>query len=151
MQDLFSRTYIRDVLERHQVKNDAENYILISAFYEYCSTIKLSKKDWCELISVIPTSLSGELMKRTLEDLSTLLKRRQSDLNTDILSYILAQLGNVNSNDSDSLAERISQLYFAFSEDESELIDILLKMMPRNVHIFNLMKIRYRKELRKIM
>ena len=31
------------------------------------------------------------------------------------------------------------------------LIDILLKMMPRNVHIFNLMKIRYRKELRNLM
>ena len=127
VQKTFFSASIKYLRNKDDSKNDAENYILISAFYEYCSTIKLSKKDWCELISVIPTSLSGELMKRTLEDLSTLLKRRQSDLNTDILSYILAQLGNVNSNDSDSLAERISQLYFTICKNESELIGILLK------------------------
>ena len=111
-------------------KNAVKNYyMLTSVLYEYCSTIKLSieDEDWRMLISVIPISLSGELMKRMLEDLSTLLKRRQPDLNADILSCILAKLGNINSDDSDSLAERISQLYFAFSEDESELIDILLK------------------------
>ena len=127
VQKTFFSASIKYFRNQVNLKNGAKNYyMLISSFYEYCSTIQLSDNNWRELISVIPTTLSGELMKRTLEDLSTLLKRRQSDLNTDILSDILAQLGNVNSDDSDSLAERISQLYFTICKNESELIKILL-------------------------
>ena len=127
VQKTFFSASIKYFRNQVNLENGAKNYyMLISSFYEYCSTIQLSDNNWRELISVIPTTLSGELMKRTLEDLSTLLKRRQSDLNTDILSDILAQLGNVNSDDSDSLAERISQLYFTICKNESELIGILL-------------------------
>lgn len=112
-------------LQEHMDKLDT--YTFTYSFFEFCSATTLSKADWKKLVSYLPTKFTGLLMKNIVKDFSTLLWKKQSELNGDLLGCILAYLGNEDAGVFKPIVDMLSTLYFEEYQDNRLLIKTLLK------------------------